>query len=639
MERAARYNKNIAPVLLILAVVLLSYFNASFNGFVFDDRYLIVKNPDIKGWSGVTRLFTSGYWSSTGKSGGLYRPLTMCSFLLEYAAVGLKPALYHVDNIILHFLCSVLSFFIMKSFLTEEKTPLFAALLFAVHPVHTEAVAWVTGRAELLSAFFSMLSALIFLNKRGRAGWTFLYSLLFLLALLSKESALVIPALMAVYLLIYENEGPVRARLASLVSRLYPFVLTFLIFMVPRVYVLGRVGPAGEEMTFLDVRPYYTFLTMCEAFTHYIRLVFFPFNLTVDYLFPPPFSFFEFKVVFPLLVLASLLLFSRRVAAFSRPALFAAVWFFVALFPVSNIIPVGIIMSERALYIPSLSACMMLGAAVTYAWPALRWRRFAVFLLFAAVMLLAAGTINRNPTWKDQRGFEKSQIDMIRHRIELFPDYAPYYAMLAGMYMEHDEYGPDVEKLLADAVRLDPGNYQAHNNYAKLFIKRSMPGKALAEARMCMKIRPSEASAYNAAGIAFHMMKNTADSEGMLDEAIRLNPGVGEYYLNKGYLRLEAGNPDAALALFERATELDPDLFDSYLQQGIILGARRRYAPAVKMFQKAALLRPESAEAHFYLGAALYGLGDMLRARFEVNAALRLRPDYPEALALIARLG
>ncbi|MBM4048506.1 MAG: hypothetical protein FJ279_25665, partial [Planctomycetes bacterium] len=179
---------------LILAIAALAYLNTLTSSFAWDDRFLVVKNPHIKRLSEVPHLFTSSFFPSTTdpRSAEYYRPLVALSYALEYAVAGLKPSVFHATNIVLHGLNGILVFLLCRAVFTSSALALAAGLLFAVHPIHTESVAWVAGRTDVLATLFSLLACLFFLRKASAAGDAGLSvsarsCAFFGLALLSKE--------------------------------------------------------------------------------------------------------------------------------------------------------------------------------------------------------------------------------------------------------------------------------------------------------------------------------------------------------------------------------------------------------------------------------------------------------------------
>ncbi|HLB25513.1 MAG TPA: tetratricopeptide repeat protein [Nitrospirota bacterium] len=647
---ASHRKREVTFPLLLAGVIVLSYFNALLNQFVWDDIFLVVKNPFTKDWGSLGDIFTTGYWASRGETRGLYRPLTILSFLVEYSLAGLRPFLYHLDNLILHFLCSWLVYKVLGRVFGKGPVPIFAALLFAAHPVHVEAVAWVSGRAELLAAFFLLLSLYLYQKGPDRPGNVLASALFFFLGLLSKESAAVLPVLLAAYTPLFEkgySEIPSpRAKTLLLARRLYPYAVAFILYLPLRLNALpGTLIPVKSEQALKELTPYQTFLLMCEAFTHYIRLSFFPVSLSADYLFPPPFSFLEFGAFFPVLVLLLLAVFSRRLLSRSRPLFFAAAWFFVTLLPVSNIIPTGLYMSERAMYLPSLSACMLLGAGFAAVFGILPVNGNKARMMVAALPLLAtlaffsAGTINRNPYWRSQKEFEKNLSQFYLNWIRRFPLYAPAYAKLAVHYgFYYGDYGPRTEALARKALELDPEDHWAHYAMAHIYDHRGMTEEALRELDLSLAEKPDFSDAYNLRGTMLYRQGKYEEAERMFDLALKYNQESAANNANKGLVLMTRGDWETAFSFFQRAIELDPDNFEAHLQSGVILGSKERYDEALGHLRRAAGLKNSDPTAHYYLAAALYATGRLEEAEMELATALELRPDYAEASDLLKKL-
>ena len=669
--------RGIKATLLILFAVVISYANALGNGLVYDDLLLVAGNTHLRqGWRGVYLIFTSGYWSGAQPftSGGLYRPLTILSFWAEYSVAGTSPFLYHLDNILLHFVCSVLAYLVMRSFFKDSTAPLFAALLFAVQPVHTEAVAWVSGRAELLCAFFAFLSAYFFVKRPGRGFYSLLCFVFYLLSLLSKESSIVLPAVLALYLLLYEMPEPGHGRARHLSARLYPFAAAVLVYIPVRLLVLGALGPSGQEMAIRSsTSSYNIFLTMCEAFTHYIRLSLLPFSLSADYSFHPPASFIEMKVLFSLLVLMLTLISAGRLIRLSRNLFFAAAWFFIMLLPVSNIIPTGIIMSERALYIPLLGPCMIAGLIFSCAADRREVAGRVSVVFFAAVLaLFTAGSIRRNDVWNNQHDFEVYLTQLYTRRIEQFPNDPVYHTILADNFIKVGDYGPAAEKAALRAVQLSPRDAISHYLLAMIYSHGSRHAAALPEARAAVRLTPGcaiyryllaviywqlqmydeslpevmEAIKLNpysgdycslASGL-LHLQGRDDEALVMINDAIMLNPSEGEFYLNKAYILNAKGDLDAAHALLEQAEKLSPGNANAFIEDGITLGSRKMYAAAVEKLSRAAVLSPGDPVVRYLLAGAYAGDGQVDRARTELQKALVIKPDYREARALLQSL-
>lgn len=618
-------------VILVAAAGITAYITALGNGFAWDDIYLVVKNPYIKGWDNLPGLFTTGYWASIGKTGGLYRPLTMFSFLAEHSLAGLYPLVYHLDNILLHTACSLLVYFIVRELAEHRYAPLFAALLFAVHPVHTEAVAWVSGRAELLATLFFLLAFLGFLRRWGGRLWFLVSPALFLSGVLSKETAAMLPAVIFLYLLLVARERKPPAFIRALT----PYAVVLAVYLPVRLIVLsGHIGP--EENIFQHVSGYGAFLAMSKAFMYYIRLLFLPAGLSAAYLFPPPESFFSPPVVLFWSLVAAVALLSPWLARRYPTALFFMLWIPVCLLPVSNIVPSEILMAERSLYLPSAGFCAVAGILAARAADTRKYLTLGVAAL--VVLSFGAMSLDRNGVWRDEQSIHTELASINRRVIAEFPRYVQLYNNLADSSIILGRY-QDAQDALKQAIELDPQNHSSHFKLASVYRATGRPVEAVYELKKTADLSPPYIDEVygNLAAILYGLGRREESLE-YLRKALELKPGNGRYHLNYGYLLMDSGERDHALGEFVKAGELDPDLADAFFQQGVLLGEKRDYRGAVDAFRNALRVDPKNAETHLYLGAAYELEGRRELSVREVEAALRLRPGYAEAEAFYSRL-
>ena len=633
--RLFRERAELIKLLTIFSVVFAAYSTALSNGFVMDDFDLVVNNPNVKGLARLPRIFLTGYWDAMGVTGGLYRPLTIFSFFLEHTVAGINPLIYHLDNVLLHFLCSILCYLIFREIFKEGNAPFFAALIFAAHPVHTEAVAWVSGRAELLSAFLSLVSILLFIRRPGHgSGYAVLAPTSYLLALLSKESAVVVIPLLVVYVLLFHHERySGRMRPLKALSGLYPYLAVSALYFALRAYALwGEMTPAGTNQTLYGLGAYDRFLTMCQALYEYIRLGFLPFDFKAIYIFPPPASLIDMKVFSALLSVMLLVFAASGFIRVSRPLLFAAAWFFIALIPVSNIIPIGVIMSERAMYMPSLGLCMILGHAFDN-----KRRIYAASLLVIVLAVFTAGALLRNPVWRDSKALTPTLLTMAREDIKRYPDYPSAYLFCARVQANSCDCGPETEKSVREAAkRLGTDEPEMHSMLADVYDKGKKPVEALREIRAAIKLDP-QAQYYYHAALILRELKDYDEEDRMLDAAIKANPNRECFFLTKGELLMEQGDDTDALKLFEHAEKLDPEDQDAYLDEGIALDSMKQFGPAVVKVRKAVELRPDIPDLHYFLAVALLDNGQKAEANAELKEALRLKPGYKEAQGLLQK--
>jgi protein O-mannosyl-transferase len=406
-----------AAAVLAGALAALVYANSLTNEFAYDDLHIITENTGIHALESVPGALLAPYWPDRyGRQLGLWRPTTTLVLGLQYAVAGENPTLYHVVNVVAHALATVLVVLLLAELLSLPAA--FAAgLLFAVHPVHTEAVANVIGIAEILPAIFYLLACLVHLRGPRETGWLRALGIgvLYALAFGGKESAVTLPG--ALFLLdaarsrlgFAELPGYVRER-----WRAYAVMAGVAAALLwARLQVLGSIahpfGPLGAGL--LDEVP--RIWTLAQVWSHYVRLLVFPMDLSSDYspdVIPISLGWNAANLVGLVLalgVLGGALAAWRRAelapgSESPRAAAFGVVWFLVTISPVSNVLFLtGVLLAERTLYLPSV------GFVAAVGWCVVRLtrerRRVAWGAVAVAVALMGWKTWERNPTWKDNQ--------------------------------------------------------------------------------------------------------------------------------------------------------------------------------------------------------------------------------------------
>jgi hypothetical protein len=415
---------------LVGLVAAAVFANSLWNGFTFDDVLIIADNESIQDLGTLPQALVRPYWpEEDGRALGLWRPVTTGTYGLLYAVGGGSALPYHVVNVLGHAAVSVLVVLICAG-LMPVSAALLAGLVFAVHPVHVEAVSNVVGWAEISSALAVLLACLMHIRRPERTGWRHAFGLggLFVIAFGAKESGITLPALI---LLVDAARGSLGLRdLGVYVKERWRDYLVMAVvavaLLVGRYAVLGSIAsaypPFGADLLTQVPRIW----TLGEAWTHYVRLWVFPLDLYADYtpnVIPISFGWNAGNTVGVLVVLgvlAGALVAARRglplepgVAAAGAFALGIA-WFVVAVLPTANFFFLsGVILAERTLYLPSV------GLAVGTGWLVLhlaRTRRRAASVLFVvALSLLAVRTWIRTPVWRDNQTFFATLLDESPH--------------------------------------------------------------------------------------------------------------------------------------------------------------------------------------------------------------------------------
>jgi hypothetical protein len=374
--------------LLLAAVAALIYANALSNDFVFDDLVTFRQDRNIRSLSTVPRIFTTPE--------GSFRPVRNASFALDYALSGDEPWGYHLCNIAYHAACAFLVLLLLRRLTGSGRAALIGALLFCVHPVHTESVAYVSGRRDVLTALFFLLGLLAYLRyrRRGQARWILAALGSWLLALGAKEMAITLPAVVFLHDLVLDRAALRRhAPIYAVGGALVVAAAAWILLSEHRVASGFHGGDA--------VRHY---ATIPRLLVHDLSLLVAPVHLLADYSFEAfPLSH-GFTDVRTLVAVAMLLIVGGIAVAERRRAplvTFGIGWFFVTIAPVSQLVPYHELAAEHWLYLPSVGFCLVVGWGVE----ALA-RRFGTrpVLGILAVVLVAFGarTMVRNLDWKDE---------------------------------------------------------------------------------------------------------------------------------------------------------------------------------------------------------------------------------------------
>ena len=600
---------------VVSVATLLVYLPALRNGFVlWDDDVYILNNQHI-------RSLDSGFlrWAFTGNSVNYWHPLAWASHAVDYALWGLNPLGHHLSSVLLHgintFLVVVLAARLLEigaalrppagpaggSSFPDERTTLIAAgvtgLLFGVHPLHVESVAWVSERKDLLCALFFLLSVGAYLSyasdKSHRSYKTYFLSLLlFLLALMSKPMAVTLPAVLL--LLDWYPLGRISSKkdaAGALLEKL-PFVVLSIFASVAAVSAqdaMGAIVPLGEVSFGARIAA-----ASSNAITYLWRMAV-PLHLSPFYPAPREIAFWSLPY------LASLLLTGAVTAAcilpIRRRKMMAAAWgyYLITLAPVIGLVKVGSVSeADRFTYLPGLGPSLLMGLAVAWAWnrsgSLRRWgppvKRLAAVAGICAVVSLSYLTVKQIAVWK-------STIALWSYVINAYPDRVPQAYLNRGLaYGRSGQLDRALEDFTAAAI-LDPGSADAHMNR----------------------------------GVALGVKGRYAEATDELDEAIRLRPGSSEAYLNRAATFEHRGQLDRALSDYDRAIQLSPGFYQAYGNRGIVLGSMGRTDEAVADYTKAIFLKPDYADAYAGRGGLYMKTGRKEEALRDFQEACRLESE------------
>jgi len=538
---------------LIFAFGALLYAGTLDNDFVLDDQAAIRDNPVVHRGD-PAEIFTTDYWAGFHRDrSGLYRPLPVLSFSLNYRLSGPDPTLYHLVDLLLHAAAALLLYQFCRRCTRREDLAWWSSLLFAAHPVQSEAVAGLVGRADIMAALFGLMALSQHLRARRSENWRASagVGLALAAALLSKESAIVLPALFLLTdLFQYRAFSEKRYRKGYL---LYAGVV--LVYLVWRRRVLGGLGV--PEIDHLD-NPLVALslpLRLVNAagiLFRYLGLLLLPVHLSADYSFdalPLTRQLWSADLLFVVLGLAGLA--GLLLVAWHRApwVAFGLAWICISLGPVANVLlPIGTIMAERLLYLPAAGFAIAVAALL----PEGRFPRPALAAFSSLLLILYAGaTLIRTRDWQDD-------YSLFARTVQVRPGSARAWRVLgrAALARGEDRLGLSA---LGRALEILPDYYEVYDDLGYFYFNRKDYEKALEHFSTALQLRGDYPIAWFNLGLTLYHLDRRDEARTALERAIALNPRYVRAYYNLGIILLEEGELERAEELFEKTLSLDPD--------------------------------------------------------------------------------
>jgi hypothetical protein len=394
---------NIKIILLIVTLSILGFFvyRPALNGdFIWDDRNFVVENTYIRDLNLAAAYFTDSRALATDTLGQEnYRPLVVLSYAIDYLLWKLNAFGYHITNLLLHILNSLFVFLLISNILKNKLAAGFGALLFLSHPIQTEAVSWISGRSNVLFLAFFLLAYLFYIKYDSqKKPIHYIVSVSsFICALLAKEMAAILPFLLILYSWVYDKGYSLKKKFVSF----SPFFIILAVYISIRTHVIEKLG----QCIYMTGDTYSSMLTMVKVVGYYIQLMILPKELYIDYLmFPQSHTIKDIYVIVSGVVVISLIAYALYVRKKYPNICFGILWFFIALLPVANIIPIKIFLAERFLYLPSIGYCIVLSAVCARYYNIYKKKHFVYVLVVIQVIIISAysyRTILRNKDWAE----------------------------------------------------------------------------------------------------------------------------------------------------------------------------------------------------------------------------------------------
>jgi protein O-mannosyl-transferase len=578
---------------LALIVIVPFYQTSQFKFVHYDDDLYILGNKNIQ--AGFDRSSVS--WAFTTLFAANWHPLTWLSLMLDYKLYGTSAGGYHVTNVLIHLVNTLLLFLIFAGMTGGLWKSGFVAALFAIHPLHVESVAWVMERKDVLSAMFWMLTMGAYAYYADnpslrRYVWVFV---MFALGLMSKPMLVTLP-----FVLLLMDFWPLRrfqggALIAGrrLILEKIPLIALSAVISVITIYAQGH---SGALKSFGDIGLSERMVNAVVSYGGYVAKMLWPLNLACFY--PYPASFPISIVLLSVTFLGAACFFSFR---YIRTAPYLAMgwfWYLITLLPVSGIIQVGgQAMADRYTYIP------LIGLFIVIAWgiPDLLkgnpfYRYFIPVAAGATLLLLVMLTFKQTGVWKNG--------------VVLF---------------EH-------------TIAVTEGNYVAHNNLGIYLLGLKRFGEAASHFDRVVEIKPDDEKYLNNLGIALFKLNRYEEAMTYYLRAIAINPRFAGSYYNAADVCISSGRENEALEYYKKALQLRPGNAGAENNVAAILIHQEKLDEAIIYLRAAIKHHPDYAVARNTLAVVLTRKNRISEAIDELNEALRINPRYAEAINNLSKL-
>jgi len=576
--------KNKTTILAVILVTTLGfavYLNSLNGDFVFDDNVLVKDNIYIKNPSRIGKLFTENIASGAGRKTSFYRPFQMITYMIDFSLWGLSVKGYHFTNILLHIGASLCLYWLILVLFRDRLLSLLASVLFVAHPVHTEAVTYISGRSDMLCAVFFLLCIIFYIRSldRDKANYYLLALVSYILAILSRESSIILPAVLLLYHYLFKRKPDYNKLLVILAAT------AFYIFL--RFTLLSAMMP--------EVSGGYSFLQRLPGFfaalSNYVRLLLAPFGLHMEYgqkVFNPA----DPQVLTGIALFFLLFLFAFRRKNADNVTFFSVSWFFVMLLPVSNIFPINAYMAEHWLYLPSIGFFLVLAKGLAYLFKTGAKRNLAILSLLILTAFYSLLTIRQNNYWGDA-------ISFYERTLKYAPDSLKAQNNLGNAYRQKGEHQKAIrcyKKLLKE----DPNHAEAYYNLGLIYSTLGRKEKAAELYKKTIEIMPGHADSYNNLGRIYVETSRLQDAIRLFEKAVEANPNYVGAYTNLGniYLKIDT---EKSIALYKKAIEIDPHFTGAYNNLGSVYRDMGRDGEAVEEFKKVIRIDAADKMAHFNL--------------------------------------
>ena len=568
---------------VLVMATLAAFYPSLWNGFInWDDQDHVTSNPMIQSldFAHLKEILITPILKT-------YVPLSILSFAVEYRFFKLNPFFYHLDNLLLHLIVVFLVFRFLKKLGLSLRAAGLAALLFAVHPIHAESVAWVTERKDVLCATFYLLALInygSYLEERKKSAYV-MSIFCGLLSMLAKTMALSLPFILLLYDGLYRRKDTGKMLLEK---------LPYLVYILPMVWITYT---ANTSVMKAETNFVYAVLIFIWTLTFYIKQFLFPWPLSALYQTPEPISIFNGHYILAVMILIVCAVIFMRYHS-NRWIIFAFLFYFFSIFFLlrfERLYNLSVV-ADRFMYLPCLGFCLLTGYYGDKLWQKVdvhkgRFKPVFIILLCFIFGLLVIKTNLQCRIWKDSISFWTSVI-------KTSPNLSVAYTNRGIAYKDQAMISSALQDY-TKAIQINKDAYETYFNRGNAYYALQQYDLAVDDYTAAIKIKADYPMAYNNRGSVYSTLKNYIKAVEDYSAAVRIDPTFADAYFNRGNAYYFLGKFDLAIESFSQAVRYKKDYWQAYINRAFLYGSQGQYDLALRDYSYLIENNADTADAYY----------------------------------------
>ncbi|GEM_PF-854886 len=592
----------------VLIITFAAYFNSLDGQFVYDDQLQILKNPTIKDTANIPTMFTQSVWqfldpSDKKAAGPYYRPFFNIALIINYALFELNVTGWHVFCVLIHILVTLLVYLLAREWGLSRELSSIAALVFGLHPVHSESVAWIAALPDPMAGIF-ILGSLILYERyfRKPESSLFIFGLslaAMFFALMCKEVAVAFPVFLVARELLDREEGGLKPLALRIIKRTGPYFALTAVYLAIRYAVLGFISqdePSTAHLSAMQV-----LISVPSIALAYLRLLVIPYPMAVMYGNTYVQSAGDIRFWGATIVLAAIgaaLMWAIRSSKTAQRATLFAIIFILPVLNLKAFRPHESLLHDRYLYLPSIGFCVLVAMAV--GWAAEKFAQRQKEILASATAIIAVPffilTMAQNRTWQN----EIAMTDQVRR---VTPDWPFLYNYLGAYYFQQKNMA-EAERYYGEAIRVNPNYFDSLSNIGDIYREKGNLNEAEQVYLKAIENGAPYSTTYYNLGVVYTQQRRLKEAEWPLQKALELQPNYKDALYNLGWVYDNQGKLVEAEQMYMRTLQSYPNYPEPRINLGVVLTRQQRYKEALDHLIYAQRLVPEHP-------IMLYALGDV----------------------------